>query len=665
MFTTEELAGIPLFSGLEDKALEYLAGEVEDIHLTPGEYVAHEGEGRALAIVVEGQAELTKLVNGVEQVIGVRHPGELAGEIPMTLGTPLPASMRAAEASRVLKVTTEVFHTLAAMAPEISATVGAAALDRMEMLKSAAAQPPEPGIFVIGPRLDPGVHSCDSFLRRNQIPYERLDPDDPDAIARTGGRVSAADPYPVVVLRDGTQLIEPTMRDVATGAGLTVSPGSARYDLVIVGGGPAGLTAAVNGASEGLQTGLIESFAPGGQAGTSTRIENYTGFPFGVSGDELASRALQQARRLGAEIVVTRRVEAIDPAEMTVTLDGGDVLQTRSIVLAMGVQWRRLDGDSIDRFVGSGVYYGAARSDANLTQGNDVYLIGGGNSAGQAAIFLASHARSVTLLVRGESLAAGMSTYLVEQIATKANIRVETGSEVVAVHGDDRLEAIDVIDRRTGVTSRRDTGVLFVLIGAQASTDWLPSQIARDEHGFVLTGVDAMRAEQWTADREPFALETSAPGVFAVGDIRSGSVKRVAASVGEGGVAIALVHRYLQLLPPVHAQSDALAPNVTDVPDRKRFEITADGTVLGFAEYRRRPGVIAFTHTEIDPSHEGEGLGTLLIKSALDTARAQGLAVIPICPFVQRFIARHHEYLDLVPVQRRKKFALDWPVQPN
>ena len=213
-----------------------------------------------------------------------------------------------------------------------------------------------------------------------------------------------------MALRDGTRLIAPTMRAVATVAGLTVAPGRPHYDVVIVGGGPAGLTAAVNGASEGLQTGLIESFAPGGQAGTSTRIENYTGFPYGVSGDELASRALRQAKRLGAEIVVTRRVEAIDPADMTVRLDGGDVVRTRSIVLAMGVEWRRLEIDSVDRFVGSGVYYGAARSDASLAQGNDVYLIGAGNSAGQAAIFFSSHARSVTLLVRGESLAESMST---------------------------------------------------------------------------------------------------------------------------------------------------------------------------------------------------------------------------------------------------------------
>jgi thioredoxin reductase (NADPH) len=547
VFTVDEIATIPLFSVLAQNELEYLAGAVEDIYLVPGEYVAHEGEGRFLAVVVEGKTELTKLVNDVEQVIGVRLPGELGGEIPMTLGTPLPASMRAIEPSRVMKVPVKVFHTLAAMAPQVSATVGAAALERLEMLRNATAQPLEPVMFVIGPRVDRGVHGCDSFLHRNQIPYERLDPDDPAAVALTGGGAPVAGPYPVVALRDGTRLIAPTMRVVATVAGLTVAPSRARYDVVIVGGGPAGLTAAVNGASEGLQTGLIESFAPGGQAGTSTRIENYTGFPFGVSGDELASRALQQAKRLGGEIVVTRRVEAIDPADLTVRLDGGDVLRTRSIVLAMGVEWRRLEVDSVDRFVGSGVYYGAARSDASLAQGNDVYLIGAGNSAGQSAIFFSNHARSVTLLVRGESLAASMSHYLIEQIATKANIRVETRSEVVAVHGDEQLEAIEVIERRTGTTSRRDARVLFVLIGAEAASDWLPSEISRDKHGFVLTGTDAMKAGQWKADREPFALETSAPGIFAVGDIRSGSVKRVAASVGEGGIAIAFVHRYLQL----------------------------------------------------------------------------------------------------------------------
>lgn len=545
MFTIDELAAVPLFSELEDKALNYLAGEVEDIHLDRGEYVAHEGENRFLAVVVEGRTELTKMVNGVERVIGTRYPGELGGEVPMTLGTPLPASMRAVEPSRVLKVTVEVFHTLVAMAPEVSAAVGAAALERMDMLANATTQPQDPALYVVGPRVDPKVHSCDSFLHRNQIPYERLNPDDSRAIARTtSGALNG--PFPVVLLRDGTQLVDPTMRAVATVAGLTVAPGESHYDTVIIGGGPAGLTAAVNGASEGLRTALIESFAPGGQAGTSSRIENYTGFPYGVSGDELASRALRQAKRLGAEIIVTRRVERIDPAEMTVTLDGGDVLRTRSIVLATGVQWRRLPVESIDRFVGAGVYYGAAPSDAGLAQGADVYLVGAGNSAGQAAIFFAKHARSVTLLVRGETLAENMSHYLVEQIGTIANIRVETRSEIVALDGQEQLEAIEVADRRSGTTTRRDARVLFVLIGAEAATDWLPPEIARDDHGFIVTGALAGKADSWTAQRAPLDLETSAPGIFAVGDVRSGSVKRVAASVGEGGVAIALVHRYLQ-----------------------------------------------------------------------------------------------------------------------
>ncbi len=548
MFTIEELATVPLFSELGDKELEFLAGAVEDIRLRAGEYAAHEGDGRFLAAVIEGKTELTKLVNGVEQVIGIRRPRELGGEIPMTLGTPLPASMRAVEPSRVLKLTVEDFHTLAAMAPAVSAAVGAAAMERMDMLTNVAAQTPETTMCVIGPRQDSGVHNCDSFLHRNQIPYERLDSDEPAVAARVGG-AGVSGPYPVVLLPDGTQLVAPTMRVVATVAGLTVAPSRSQYDVVIVGGGPAGLTAAVNGASEGLQTALIESFAPGGQAGTSTRIENYTGFPYGVSGDELASRALQQAKRLGAEIVVTRRVESIDPAEMTVILNGHDVVRTRAIVLATGVEWRRLGIDAVERFVGAGVYYGAARSDASLAQGNDVYLIGAGNSAGQAAVFFANHARSVTLLARGDSLAESMSQYLVDRIATKANIRVETHAEVVAVHGDEQLEAIQVRDRATGTTSRRDATVVFVLIGAEAATDWLPAEVARDDHGFVLTGTDVRRHGGWPADREPFPLETSVPGIFAVGDIRSGSVKRVAASVGEGGVAIAHVHRYLQSNP--------------------------------------------------------------------------------------------------------------------
>jgi thioredoxin reductase (NADPH) len=544
MITVDELAKIPLFSALAIEELEYLGRTVADIHLIPGEYAAYEGETRALFVIIEGRVELTKVVHGVERVIAIRLPGELSGEIPMTLSTPAATSLRATEPSRVLKLSVKVFYTLVAMAPQIFAAVSAAALERMEMLRKAAAQPLAPAMRIVGPRLDPQVHDIKSFLHRNQIPFIYMTPDNPALAASTGEGSDVSGPYPVVLLPNGGRLVAPTMRDIAKAGGLPVAPSREDYDLVIVGGGPAGLTAAVNGASEGLRTLLIEYFAPGGQAGASSRIENYLGFPFGVSGDELASRALQQANRLGAEIIVTRRVDRIDPATLAVTLDGGELLNTKAIILATGVQWRRIANASFDHLVGCGVYYGAERSDAPLAQGKDIYLIGAGNSAGQASIFFANHARSVTLIVRADTLARCMSQYLIEQIATKSNIRVETHSEVVAVHGGEWLETIEVVDRRTGDKTSREAAALFVLIGANAATDWLPAEIARDAHGYILTGTDAAMTGRW--DSPPFMLETSVPGIFAVGDVRSGSVKRVAAGVGEGGMAIALVHKRLQ-----------------------------------------------------------------------------------------------------------------------
>jgi thioredoxin reductase (NADPH) len=545
VITEEELANIRLFSTLEAKELEYLANTVEDLRLVEGEYLVHEGDERALYVIVEGMTELTKVMNGVERVVATRAPGELFGEVPMMLSTPFPASCRATERTRVLKLSVKVFYTLAATAPQISEHVGARAAKLIPELKTIVAQRLEPTMLVIGPRLDPNVRAVETFLHRNQISFDSLTPDDPNLVSAQGG---ISGPYPIVQLKDGTRLVAPTMRAIATVGGLQVAPRRTTYDVVIVGGGPAGMAAAVNAASEGLRTILIEPIAPGGQAGTSSRIENYLGFPFGVSGDDLASRALQQAKRLGAEIVVTRTVEGIDPATLTVTLDGGETLRTKAVILASGVAWRRITIDSADKFIGAGVYYAAARSDAALTQGKDVYLIGAGNSAGQAAIFFSGHARSVTLIVRAESLTQSMSQYLIDQIATKPNIRVETQSEVVAVHGGEQLETIEVVDRRSGVTSRRDAPVLFVMIGANAMTDWLPPEIARDSHGYILTGIDAMKQGVWEREREPFALETSAPGIFAIGDVRSGSVKRVAAAVGEGGMAISFVHRYLTTL---------------------------------------------------------------------------------------------------------------------
>jgi thioredoxin reductase (NADPH) len=536
MITPDRLREIPMFAPLPDNALAYLADAVEDIQLTPGEYFAHEGDERALFVVIDGRAEITKVVNGEERVIGARKPGQFFGEVPMTLSTPFPASGRAVEASRIIKLDVTVYYSLAAMAPTVPDRVAGLARRYLDSLQAMAAEKSESGIRVIGPRLHAGVHRVAGFLTRNQVAFERLTLDD-----------ATGDGYPILELTDGGRLLTPSMRQVAEAAGLDAAPASDSYDVIILGAGPAGMTAAVNAAAEGLRTLVVESFAPGGQAGTSTRIENYTGFPFGISGDDLASRALKQAKRLGAEIVVTRTVEKLDPERHQVVLDGGEVLHAPVVILATGVVWRTLPVESVERFLGSGVYYGAARSDSSVAQGAHVFIVGAGNSAGQAAIFFSRHARSVTMLVRGESLEASMSRYLIDQIAANDAITVETRSEATAVHGTDGLRSIDVTDRRTGATTERDAGVLFVMIGADADTGWLPPQIARDVHGFVLTGADAAATALWTHQRRPFALETTAPGIFAIGDVRSGSVKRVAAGVGEGGMAIAFVHQYLAL----------------------------------------------------------------------------------------------------------------------
>jgi thioredoxin reductase (NADPH) len=538
MITADELRALPVFAAVADEGLRYLAGAVEDIPLSPGEYFAHEGDDRALFVVVEGRAEITKVVGGDERVIGTRKPGQFFGEVPMTLSTPFPASGRAAAGSaRVLKLDPAVYYSLAALAPSVPDRVAKLARRYLDSLQTMASEQREPDVRLLCPRRSPRTHRIVGFLTRNQVSFERALVDAP----------VDDDRFPIVELTDGRRLENPTMRAVADAVGLDVAPASSAYDVVILGAGPAGLTAAVNAAAEGLRTLVVETFAPGGQAGTSTRIENYTGFPFGISGDDLASRAFKQAKRLGAEIVVTRAVEALDPVAHNITLDGGETVHGAVVIVATGVVWRTLGVAGVDRFLGNGVYYGAARSDSAVAQGAEVCIIGAGNSAGQAALFFSRHARSVTMLVRGESLEASMSRYLIDQIAVNPGIRVETRSEVVGLHGEDSLRSIDVIDRRTSAVQQRDANVLFVMIGADAETTWLPPEIARDERGFVLTGSDASETGGWDEPRRPFSLETTVPGVFAIGDVRSGSVKRVVAGVGEGGMAIAFTHQFLAL----------------------------------------------------------------------------------------------------------------------
>jgi len=545
MLSIDDVRAIPLFSKLALPELERLAHASADLHLAAGEYAAHEGaDERALFAVLSGKLEVVKLFDGVERTLGWRVPGAIFGELPVALGTPLYGGYRASEPSRVMRVEIREYYAIAAASPEITLKVAALARERIGGMQGIEAEAPKPRVTMVGHRWDSACGALRQFLARNQISYDWMTPDAPDLPARWPGTRPADEDCPVLKLADGTLLSRPATRDLAQRLGLPTSARHAEYDAVIIGGGPAGLAAAVYGASEGLRTLVVEREAPGGQAGTSSRIENYLGFPSGVSGDELASRALKQAGRLGAEILVTRSVDRIDPQSRQIFLDGGDVVQARTIILATGVSWRRLAIDGFDRLIGKGIYYGAARSEASSAHGIDVHLIGAGNSAGQAALYFANHARTVTLVVRGDSLAKSMSRYLIEQLGGKSNVKAQLRSQVVAAHGDTHLTAIDI---RDGAEVRRhDCGGLFVFIGADAETDWLPVEIARDKRGYLLTGDDVVKAGRWSHSRDPYLLESSVPGVFACGDVRLSPVKRVASAVGEGSMAIAFVHKYLQ-----------------------------------------------------------------------------------------------------------------------
>jgi thioredoxin reductase (NADPH) len=448
-----------------------------------------------------------------------------------------------------MRLEAEDYHAIAALVPEVGKEVGRLAAHRasgLRGLQGLAADPSPPRAIVLGHRWDAACAALRRFLDRNQVTFKWLTSETPEPERVWGGPLPSEDDWPAIRVIGGKTVVRPQCRRVAELLALGTEANAAEYDTVIVGAGPAGLAAAVYGASEGLSTIVVEREAPGGQAGTSSRIENYLGFPSGVSGDELASRALQQGRRLGAEILVTRTVTRIDPATCHVHLDGGDVIRGRTIILACGVSWRQLSIEGFDRLAGKGISYGAARSEARNTHGLDVHVVGAGNSAGQAALFFSTYARSVTILCRGETLEKSMSHYLIDQLATRPNVATMYRTEVVAAHGEISLEAIEVRDSVSGETSRLESGGLFIFIGADAETGWLPPEIALDRREFVLTGSDARAAGGWPLERDPYLLETSVPGIFACGDVRSGPVKRVAASVGEGSMAIAFVHQYLK-----------------------------------------------------------------------------------------------------------------------
>ncbi|MGA3089193.1 MAG: FAD-dependent oxidoreductase [Terriglobales bacterium] len=419
----------------------------------------------------------------------------------------------------------------------------------------ASYRPAFEGIRVLGTRWSPRSYELRDFLARNHVPYQWIDVEasanDPETIRLLESLAGEASHIPVVLFPDGTKLLDSIPAQIAQKVGLRTRAQTDFYDLAIVGGGPGGLAAAVYGASEGLHTVMIEREAPGGQAGMSSRIENYLGFPTGLSGGDLARRAVVQAQRFGVEILSPQEAVGVrtEGSYRILKLADGHEISCHALMIATGVQWRRLEAPGIDRLQGAGVYYGGGATEALSCKGEVVYVVGGANSAGQAAMNFSKYAERVIIIVRGSSLASTMSQYLIDQIQGTPNIQLWAHANVAEVHGDSHLEEVSILCSDTNKVERVPASAMFIFIGALPQTDWLAGIIERDDRGFIRTGPDLMRGGQrpkgWEPDRDPFLLETSVPGIFAVGDVRYGSVKRVASGVGEGSVAVQFIHQYL------------------------------------------------------------------------------------------------------------------------
>ena len=414
----------------------------------------------------------------------------------------------------------------------------------------AEAPPAADRIQLVGHRWSRESHDARDFLARNQVPFQWLDVEREDEARRLLAAAEGDGVLPLVLFPDGGSLHGPTITELAERTGVLRRAERPFYDLVIVGGGPAGLAAAVYGASEGLQTALVERDAPGGQAGQSSRIENYLGFPVGLSGGDLARRATTQAQRFGAELLTVQQVTRIEqrgPSKV-VHLAGGEELGAAAVIVATGVDYRLLDAPGVEELTGRGVYYGGSRTEGVSCRDEHVVVVGGANSAGQAAIYFAGYAQHVTILYRGDSLAKSMSRYLIDTIEDTPNITVRTNAEVAAAHGEEQLERITVRDTAGGAEQEMELAAMFVFIGARPQTEWLPDEVARDKRGFVLAGSELLLEDvrpRWRLERNPYLLETTMPGLFVAGDVRSQSMKRVASAVGEGSMAVSFVHEYL------------------------------------------------------------------------------------------------------------------------
>jgi thioredoxin reductase (NADPH) len=548
MFTPAELRQAKIFACLDEAECARMAQNAADVRLKAGEWLVRSGETPWFYVLYEGRLRIVADIHGIQTEFPEYDftEGDFLGEVPLLLRTPVFNSARAQTPCRIARLDKQQFFQLIRDSKEARAMVLEVLGERLLRIQERSLSLMTARVLIFGRDKDADCHNIRAFLSANRIPYEWVDRDSHPERVPAG----ASDPECPAVIVDGKLFIEPpTTREVAEALQLQTKPNRDSYDVLIVGAGPAGMAAGVYGSSEGLSVLIVERCAAGGQAGTSTRIENYLGFPEGVSGEDLTGRGFKQATRFGAEVALTRSVEKLTPSSegYVCEFDGGQSVSARAVVLATGVDWRRLQAKGEDRLLGRGIFYGAARHEATNVVGKKVFIVGGGNSAGQAAMFLSSYAAEVKVLVRGEGLKLSMSQYLIDQIASKANIQVLPFTQVVSVDGEDRLERIEArvqapheMEKIVGYAA----DALFVMIGADASTSWLPDELERDPRGYICTGRDLTT---WRLDRHPFPLETSLPGVFSAGDVRHNSIKRVSSGVGEGSMAIAFIHQYLAL----------------------------------------------------------------------------------------------------------------------
>jgi thioredoxin reductase (NADPH) len=527
----------------EQRARLRAVGEVRAVR--PGEVLFRDGDaGYDFFVVESGVVAIIQGYGQENRVVAVHGPHRFLGELNLLTGSPAYLTAVVRDAGEVIQVPAARLIQLVSEDEELSNLILRAYMSRREILIDLGA-----GVKLVGSRYSRDTRRLREFLARNRMPYHWMDLEE-DEEADTLLAALGVEPAETPVVIGGQDVLRnPSNGQLAAMLGLG-SRGAppAMCDLVIVGGGPAGLAAALYGASEGLDTQAIDAVAFGGQAGTSSRIENYLGFPTGISGSELAARAGLQARRLGARLVVPAEAVGLarEEGHYGVQVAGGEVVNGRTVIVATGAQYRRLDVPDLERYEGVGVYYAATQAEAQLCSGDPVLIVGGGNSAGQAAMFLSQHAASCRLLIRGSDLGKSMSRYLIDEIERREQIEVLTHGEVVELKGENALESVIVADTRTDERQELDAKALFVFIGASPHTDWLTDHVAMDEHCFLLTGRDVQDEDLAAHGEErPYFLETSQPGIFAVGDVHSGSIKRVASAVGEGSMAVRLVHQRL------------------------------------------------------------------------------------------------------------------------